>query len=308
MAWSNFTTLAAVELAIYTPFIPVLLYTGYKHRLPGILGHLYVFAFVVIRVVTDALIISKRNGSAGLSTTAAVLNTVGLPPLLLAAVAIQNEARSYIRQPNQTKQDLVKRIGIEISMQTIVVIGVLLQVIGSFDAAAATNLSQVDNAITLAQAGTVLLLLSWIVSCAWVLINIHSCVRNRIRGSPRALLLAVAVALPFVGARTIYAILYTFDRSGNLHPVNASFAVRLCLMFLMQVVASASFLVGLVLSTDLRKTPCHAILGDAQTEVQPIAPRQNWSKLLFSRKTELERPKRQRDPRDWKEAIVRINN
>lgn len=81
-------SIAAAKLAIYIIFSQPAFYCLFKHGKVGFLGWFYVQLFCILRVVTGAL---GLHGSST-STTTAILSSIGLSPLLLAASGVLHEA------------------------------------------------------------------------------------------------------------------------------------------------------------------------------------------------------------------------
>lgn len=81
-------SIAAAKLAIYIILSQPAFYCLFKHGKTGFLGWFYVQLFCILRVVTGALGLHGSNTS----TTTAILSSIGLSPLLLAASGILHEA------------------------------------------------------------------------------------------------------------------------------------------------------------------------------------------------------------------------
>lgn len=77
--------LSAAELAIYILLTPPALYILVQHGKYGLLGWLGVFFFSTIRLVAGATSLHSDN------PMASVISSIGLSPLLLAALGILHE-------------------------------------------------------------------------------------------------------------------------------------------------------------------------------------------------------------------------
>lgn len=75
-------SLLTAELAIYAALSLPVLYLVVRHSPAGLLGWLYLFAFCTLRIVGGALS----------SSSASIISSIGLSPLLLAASGILHEA------------------------------------------------------------------------------------------------------------------------------------------------------------------------------------------------------------------------
>lgn len=80
--------LNVAQLAIYATLPLPTLYILIRHKIPGLLGWLYLFIFCNLRIIGSAL--ALKDGSA--DSTAAIISSIGLSPLLLAAAGILHEA------------------------------------------------------------------------------------------------------------------------------------------------------------------------------------------------------------------------
>jgi hypothetical protein len=74
--------LLTAELAIYAILALPVLYLLFRHSTAGLLGWFYLFAFCSLRIVGGALT----------SSSAGIISSIGLSPLLLAASGILHEA------------------------------------------------------------------------------------------------------------------------------------------------------------------------------------------------------------------------
>lgn len=268
MSWTSKEILAVVELIIYICVAPVIAYTYHKHRIHSITGHIYLFVFVILRLTADGLTISSRNDPSG-STTGAIINSIGLSPLLLATVGIINEARAYIL--GSLHNGNAKKYGYlaELILHALVVTGVALLAVGSSKSFSATASSDLDKPRALAYAGAILLLIAWIIICAWNLSTLKISNNQKRRGKDhrlaRLLMTEIIISLPFTGIRIIYSVVYTFDHSPSLSPATSSFAVSFCLVFLVQLIAALILVVGLVVTRNIA-TPSGEDVPDQRRE------------------------------------------
>lgn len=79
------TALSTAELIIYATLSIPTLYILVKHGRAGLLGWLFLFAFCSLRIIGSAIDLSGN-------TSAGIISSVGLSPLLLAASGILHEA------------------------------------------------------------------------------------------------------------------------------------------------------------------------------------------------------------------------
>src|SRR5947209_1886003 len=84
----------------------------------------------------------------------------------------------------------------------------------------------------------------------------HTAVSKRfpVRGSitMRFTFCTSMLALPFTAIRATYGIVYSFDHSPTVNPVTSIFAVKLVLIFLVQLLAVIALVIGGVLTRNIR--------------------------------------------------------
>jgi hypothetical protein len=78
---------SAAELALYLILSPPAVYLLARHFRFGFLGWAYLLAFCGLRIIGGALGLNDANAK-----TAAIISSIGLSPLLLAAAGILHEA------------------------------------------------------------------------------------------------------------------------------------------------------------------------------------------------------------------------
>lgn len=220
-------------------------------------GHIYIFAFIALRLVTDGLAISKRNDPADANATGAIINSIGLSPLLLATAGFLNEARFYILDYPSNKA--AKKIGrlFELVLHVLVVTGIVLLALGRTRAAEAATSSNANRYRGLEYGGAVLLLLAWLSVCAVALLTAFTAYRQKRPDQQRrgAGLLAyeIVMSLVFTGIRVIYTMVYTFDSRSQVQPTTASFVIYFLLLFLSQLIAVIIIAVALVITRNMNQ-------------------------------------------------------
>lgn len=258
MTWTSKAILALVELIIYAALTPVTIYTLYKHRLPSLVGHVFLYAFILPRVIADRLTIHDHNVSTGVNETAAIVNSIGVSPLLLATAGFINESRHYIC--DYAHNEHAKKTGwiFELLLHVMLVGGIALLAVGDSKAATAATSSDINAYRALAYVGAILLLVAWLSICVWACQTFWVSSKQKKSGAPnciaRTLITEVLVSLPFSGVRVCYSIAYTFDQSRSLYPATAGFLVDFFLIFLVQLVAALVLVVGLFVTRKIGYT------------------------------------------------------
>lgn len=257
MIWSSKAILSLVELIIYLCLAPVTIYTLFKHKLPSLLGHVFLFAFIVLRLVADGLAIHNRN-SGSIDVTAAIINSVGVSPLLLATAGFVSESRHYIL--DTAHNEGAKKMGwiMDLIIHIVSVTGIALLAIGFANSATATSTTAISTYHDVAYIGAILLLVAWVMICVWAFVTFRISSKQKKCGKysriARLLLVEIMVSLPFTGARVCYSIVYAFDHSPSVSPVTASFVVDFFLIFLVQLVAASVMILGLFVTRNIHNT------------------------------------------------------
>jgi len=89
------TQLAIAELVIYILLMPVIHYLLFKHGKPGLEAWIFLISFSLLRIIAAALEIAdweKEKKGEPVSSTASIINSVGISALLLCTSGIIHEA------------------------------------------------------------------------------------------------------------------------------------------------------------------------------------------------------------------------
>ena len=258
MALSSSVSLAIAELAIYLLLAPLVVFILLKHWLAGLLGWFYLSAFIAVRIVGDCITISDRNNKTQSSTSAAILNSIGLSPLILSTAGVLHEATHYATSNRRIK---FFNLVIQVPIHFAAMAGIALAVVAGVKLSdRETRSNQYSHDHDLQEAGSILIMLVWLTNVSyaiWLTVFMSkSRVRNEISDlkDSRILLMVTIVALPFVGVRTFYTVIYAFDHSPSVTPRTAKFAIKFVLVFLVQLVAAISLTVGGFLTRKIVKS------------------------------------------------------
>jgi hypothetical protein len=83
--------LASVNIAYYSPALPLALLVCIRHGFGRVSGWFYLVLLCTVRIIGAAcaiVIYTTANPSQGIITAATILETVGLSPLLLATLGL----------------------------------------------------------------------------------------------------------------------------------------------------------------------------------------------------------------------------
>ena len=85
-------TLYILTLIIYAILAQPTLFNLFRHGRYGILGWFYLQFFCAIRAIGSVIELKAENNGTTKSTAVVIVNSVGLSPLILAALGIMHEA------------------------------------------------------------------------------------------------------------------------------------------------------------------------------------------------------------------------
>jgi hypothetical protein len=165
------TSLYIATIILYTLLILPTFYIWRRHGRPGFLAYNFIYAFCAIRITGAALSISAIHDTS-LETAAAIVNSIAISPLLLAALGILHEARNArIADVDSRREWLV--VG---SLHGIVTTGMVLVVIGIVNVVEGVS-STADSGLI--KAGLAVLVLAYVVLLAWTTISLRQPFRSK---------------------------------------------------------------------------------------------------------------------------------
>jgi hypothetical protein len=267
------TNLSIAGLAIYAMLLPLTIWLFFKHGPRASLAYIYLFIFQTLRIVAAGLQINAHNKRTT-STTGGILDAVGLTPLLLAFwyyscllyQLVRSRRDAHAPSTRTQRRILVEEILIHLGAYT----GIALAAVGGSDLTKSNaTQSSINSAHHLQEAGSVLLLLTWVgITCLFVQRYYNLKEFGRV-----TILLLVADLL--VGVRAVYSVVYAFDHSTSVNPITGKFVIKLILVFLVQLLAvmallSAGFLSRNSLKEALAERRTSAVDVEGQV-LQPIS-------------------------------------
>ncbi|PYI07754.1 hypothetical protein BO78DRAFT_406290 [Aspergillus sclerotiicarbonarius CBS 121057] len=183
------------NLAFYAIISLPALYCLVMHGKHGLLGWMYVLAMCGLRIAGNAMALNAAHHNQ-VNTTAAVINGIGLSPLLMASTGLLHEANHSIRK---FLPALLKTWGYLVTHMVIA---------GGIGLAAASKGNE-----TLLRIGFVIFATGWTFVGALVWLSYAVNAHSRRLGEERQILLAVTIAMPLIGVLIIYAIATAFTSS-----------------------------------------------------------------------------------------------
>ncbi|KAH8664366.1 hypothetical protein BX600DRAFT_436916 [Xylariales sp. PMI_506] len=241
------TATLAVDITLSLPCLYVMIKHGFHHG--AIVGWLYLFLFFGLKIVGSIMEMHDPTSSA-----ASLIASIGLSPLILAALGILHEARAYCIANRNRFFDLVWIVGLHFFVSGAVVL-VAMGASGAQNPD--TSPDKVTRDLKLVKIGMAILIIGWL---ALIILTLGSLVGAHNRDSRRLgthyngkwLLIAVALSIPFIGVRLITSLVYFTGHNPDLNPVTGTLAVRVGLIFIEEFTITVAFVVAGIMSRNVR--------------------------------------------------------
>lgn len=255
------------EIAIYSIGLPIAVLLSIRHGFGRSSGWFFLIIFCLARIIGPAMQLATINAptNTSLYTGYAILNNVGLSPLLLAALGFLSRLLDSIHRRHNTMLSTHILKGVEI----IIIVGLILGIVGGINASDAYTKSLnagVTNAPyhpgTLSKVGTALFIVSYVATVIFTIVISFS-VPHAEAGEKR-LFYAVAIALPLLLIRLIYSCLSTFSTNVNFNLLKGNTTALLCMALLEELVVVAVFE---TMGLSLKKLPKEAHVEATQQKV-----------------------------------------
>ncbi|UKZ68487.1 uncharacterized protein TrAtP1_009520 [Trichoderma atroviride] len=191
--------LAVVEVIIYVPIGLFCVYNNIRHGFRRDVGWIYLTIFSIIKIAGSVMTIQIENGTnTSMATTATILNTVALSPLLNASLCFLNvgldKAHSFARHVTKA----LKLVHI------LIIAGLILSITGGISRTK-TAQDSLDAGARELQLASIVFAVVWVlvaIACLMYIKNLHY-----VQSAAKKLVLSVAMALPFLLVRIVYSAL-----------------------------------------------------------------------------------------------------
>ncbi|KAK4935516.1 hypothetical protein LTR10_023427 [Elasticomyces elasticus] len=219
---------AVWKLIYYVPTLFASIFVAHRHGFAKGSGWIYLTIFCIVQIVGSIaqIVLISDPQSHGANTTALICSVLGLSPLLLASLDLLGRIYyTLLRQPWSTIFSLV----ILKLVQTPAAVGLILCIVG---ATSANSPTVIDDQVTV-KIGVVLFTAVFAILCLLCLIaSVLERKTKRREGEAQCIIVAVAMALPFLLVRLIYALVATFSHNINFAPGNGSTAAVTISLFM----------------------------------------------------------------------------
>ncbi|KAL9597590.1 MAG: hypothetical protein Q9219_005029 [cf. Caloplaca sp. 3 TL-2023] len=202
MALPDGSRLAIAELVFYLPALALSVLVNFRHGFRRELGWFYLILLSVIRLVGNSMeIAANSENNLNLFIGAAVLNGIGLSPLLLAMTAMLKRVNKDLLTGPLARILALIRIPILVAL--------ILTAYGGSQLYGEASPSDYKNGENIARAGIIVLLVTFgLLTCITAFSFSHL---RQIRSGESVMLYAVTISVPFILVRLIYSALVYFD-------------------------------------------------------------------------------------------------
>lgn len=214
------------EIIVYVPALFIAAFLAFRHGLGRNAGWLFLILFCLARIIGPIMQLLTINDptNESLYTGYAILQNIGLSPLMLAAIGLLSRLLSSIHKKKQT----LLNSSVFHLVHLIIIVGLILGIVGGIDAANAYISSGFKSYTPgpLNKAGTSLFIIAYIaILVLTAFLSFHTSAAEK---GEKRLFLAVALSLPFLLVRLIYSIVFTFTHNKDFNLLTGSVTVVLC--------------------------------------------------------------------------------
>ncbi|KAL8952494.1 MAG: hypothetical protein Q9222_001597 [Ikaeria aurantiellina] len=221
MTLPDTSRLAIAEIVFYIPTLALSILIVIRHGFKRQLGWIYLSVLGVVRIVGNSMEISaNQKHDNTLFIVAAVLNGVGLSPLLLAMVGLLQRVNEGIMHSHASGNGGFLQRPLSRALHLVhlpIIIALVLAAVGS-SKLYGTDPSNYADGQHLARAGIIIFIVSFAgLSAITFTLTAYMLLRDSgLKTGEQRILFAVAASVPFIAVRLIYSALVYFDTSSSV--------------------------------------------------------------------------------------------
>ncbi|KAF8526249.1 hypothetical protein BU17DRAFT_83047 [Hysterangium stoloniferum] len=207
---NSFGKLAIVEIIAYIPVICFSFFVVLRHGFSRKVGWILLFLFAIVRTTGAVLTIITQedsNPSTTLLTVTAILQGLGLSPLLMSTLAFVSRIVSH-GLPSFTK--FMRLLHLLLS------VAVILVVVGGTKQAPDNSVSDQNSGHKFSKIGSICFLVGYLAISGLIVLLWGA--KEKIPYNHRKLLLSLTIVLPFLAVRVTYSVISVFSTSTPEHP------------------------------------------------------------------------------------------
>lgn len=233
------------ELIFYTPALIIAAFLAFRHGFGRSAGWLFLIIFALARLIGAAMQLATISNPTSISlyTGYAILQNIGLSPLMLATLGLLSRLLDNI---NRTHRTLISTRILKL-IELIILVALILGIVGGVNASDSFSSTGKYTPGSLSKAGTALFIVCYVAVVICTILIFFS-VSHASHGEKR-IIFAVALALPFMLVRLVYAIISTFVNNKDFNLLTGSVTILLCVAFIEEAIIVILFEgVGLTLA------------------------------------------------------------
>ncbi|KAJ8069268.1 hypothetical protein OCU04_002930 [Sclerotinia nivalis] len=232
------------ELIVYIPSLFLSILLAFRHGFGRSSGWYFLIVFCLARIIGPCMSLAAISSpSVSLFTGALILQNVGLSPLILATLGLLSRVLDSINRNTHTfvQPRLLKLIEI------LTLVGLILGILGGTNASHLYTTTGKWIPGTESKVSNILFIVAFVALLITTILT-SSSISHAENGEKR-ILLAVALALPFLSVRLLYSVLSTFvTHSTQFNSFTGSITILLCMSLLEELVIVVIYLaIGLTL-------------------------------------------------------------
>jgi hypothetical protein len=262
------------EIAVYAPALAIAAFLAVRHGFNRSAGWMFLVIFALARIIGSAMQIATISSpdNVSLYTGYAILQNIGLSPLMLATIGLLSRLLENINRTHHTAVSTRVFQAIEL----VITVGLILGIVGGVNAADNFTSTGKYTPNSLSKAGSALFIVSY-VAIVIATIFVSFSVKYAAHGEKR-ILTAVALSLPFLLVRLVYSIMSTFAHNKNFNLLSGSTTILLCVAFIEELIIVVIFeAIGLTLpqvsEPEFDDAPAVQADGSQYAEAAPLQPK-----------------------------------
>ncbi|CAI7593945.1 unnamed protein product [Penicillium manginii] len=214
-----------LQLIAYLPSFFVSSFLVYRHGIRSSGGFIFLVIFTLVRIVGACCELATiHNPSTGIYIAAAICSSIGLSPLLMACSGMLSRANQSMARP------ILHRLTFT-AFRVTTIVALALTVSGITWNMTPEALKTPNTEV---KVGMILYFVSWVLLCVGLAVLFLR--RSKIAEGENRNLLAVAVCVPFLLIRTIYALLLWFVANNTFNALDGNTTVQLVMSVLEEMV------------------------------------------------------------------------
>ncbi|KPM42694.1 hypothetical protein AK830_g3894 [Neonectria ditissima] len=223
------------ELIVYIPALVLAFIVCSRHGFNRASGFVFTIVLCLVRIIGSICqLLTYSNHSDGLLQATIVIDSIGISPLLLATLGMLSRFADWTTSRDITTLS-VKHFRV---VQLLITLGLILSIVGGTDGTPSSTGTFKPS--TISQVAIILYIVAF-AAMACILVVVSQS-RSSAPSQEGRILIAVAVASPFIMVRLLYSILALFIHNHTFSIINGSVPVFVCMTAIEEFVVVVDYL------------------------------------------------------------------